>query len=243
MSGLATQATQDYLKVIYQVCEDHSRASTGQIADELGVTPASVTGMLKKLAASEPALLSYRKHQGAVLTPEGERLALQIIRSHRLLECFLHDTLGYAWDEVPEEAERLEHAISGPLGRRIADLLQEPEHDPHGAPIPTRDLQMPADCSVPLDELTPGQDACVKRVSDRDPQLLRYLAEISLIPGTELTLLQPLPFSDHVRLRYGGGNEAIIISARVACQVFVIPHQRAGEAGKHDCLIAGEQLT
>ena len=217
------------MKTIYKVCENGGRASTGQIAEELGVTPASVTGMLKKLAASEPPLLGYRKHQGAVLTAEGKKLALQIIRRHRLLECFLHDTLGYGWDEVHEEAERLEHAISGAFGRRIADLLREPEHDPHGAPIPTRNLDLPSDCSVPLSDITPGQRARVTRVSDHDPRLLRYLAEISLTPGTEFTVLQPAPFSDHMHLQYAEGDEAII-SARVARQVFVIAEEGNGDA-------------
>lgn len=221
MSDLKTQAAEDYLKAIYEICEARARASTGQIAEALGVTPASVTGMLKKLAAADPPLVRYRKHQGVVLTEEGEKQAMRMIRRHRLLECFLHETLGYGWDEVHQEAERLEHAISSAFGRRIAQLLDEPERDPHGSPIPTADLRLPSDCAVSLAEVAAGQRARVERVSDRDPQLLRYLEEISLLPGTEIAILEPLPFSDHVRVEHEQAAEPLIIGAPVAREVFV----------------------
>lgn len=221
MSDLSTQATQDYLKAIYEICETQARASTGQIAERLAVTPASVTGMLKKLADADPPLVHYRKHQGVVLTDSGEKQAMRMIRRHRLLECFLHETLGYGWDEVHQEAERLEHAISGAFGRRIAQLLDEPERDPHGSPIPSADLRLPSDCAVALAETSAGQRVRVERVSDRDPQLLRYLEEIALIPGTEVTVLAPLPFSDHVRIEQDGASEPLVIGAPVAREVFV----------------------
>lgn len=221
MSDLRTQATQDYLKAIYEICETEARASTGQIAERLDVTPASVTGMLKKLADADPPLVSYRKHQGVVLTEAGEKQAMRMIRRHRLLECFLHETLGYGWDEVHQEAERLEHAISGAFGKRIAQLLDEPERDPHGSPIPSADLRLPSDCAVALTDASAGQRVRVERVSDRDPQLLRYLQEISLMPGTELMVLAPLPFSDHVRIEQDDASEPLIIGAPVAREVFV----------------------
>lgn len=221
MNKLKTQAAQDYLKTIYEICEMQERASTGQIADALDVTPASVTGMLKKLAAADPPLVRYRKHQGVVLTADGHKQAMCVIRRHRLLECFLHNTLGFGWDEVHQEAERLEHAISGAFGRRIAQLLDEPERDPHGSPIPTADLRLPADCAVALSEVSAGQRVRVERVSDRDPQLLRYLGEIALTPGAEVTILAPLPFSEHVRIKQDYASEPLIIGAPVAREVFV----------------------
>lgn len=225
MSELATQATEDYLKTIFQLCQENGRASTGAISQALGVTPASVTGMLQKLARNDPPLLRYRKHQGAVLTEEGERLALQTIRRHRLLERYLHDALGYSWDEVHEEAERLEHAISPRLGRRIAQWLDDPRHDPHGDPIPTSELLLPEVTTVTLDTLQPGQQATVARVSDRDPRLLRYLADLGLMPGSRITLQEPPPFSENVCLLLEGSAEAVRVSALVARQISVTPSE------------------
>lgn len=221
MTDLTTQSVQDYVKAIYEICEAHERAGTGQIAEVLGVTPASVTGMLRKLSTAEPPLVRYRKHQGVILTAEGKKQAMQMIRRHRLLECFLHETLGYGWDEVHQEAERLEHAISGAFGRRIAQLLDEPERDPHGSPIPTADLRLAPDCAVALEEAEAGQRVRVERVSDRDPRLLQYLEQISLTPGTEVTILAPPPFSDHVRIQCEQTTEPIILGAPVAREVFV----------------------
>ena len=137
-----TQSTEDYLKAIYDLTLNGERATTNQIAEQLGVKPASVTGMLKRLAASEPPLLEYRKHQGAGLTEEGRRAALEIVRHHRLLELFLHETLGYSWDEVHVEADRLEHVLSEEMEERIARVLGDPMHDPHGEPIPNRELHI-----------------------------------------------------------------------------------------------------
>lgn len=231
MNERASPAVQDYLKAVYELCREHGRASTGQIAGELEVTPASVTGMLKKLAAYDPPLLAYRKHRGAELTPDGERIALEVIRRHRLLESYLHDALGYSWDEVHEEAERLEHVISGTFGERIAHYLGEPRRDPHGHPIPTPDLRLPDSSHVKLSELAPGQGARIARVSDRDPKLLRYLARLELMPGTELTVLDPPPLSDDVCVRRDDGAEPVVISGTVAEQIYVSTlSQRGAEA-------------
>lgn len=221
MDDARTQAVQDYLKTIYALCEQHGRATTGQIAEELGITPASVTGMLKKLASTDPPLLDYRRHYGVMLTPEGEKRALEMIRKHRLIECFLHEQLGYSWDEVHEEAERLEHAVSGELGKRIAGLLQEPDRDPHGAPIPASDLSLPLDCAVPLSQVKAGDDVVVQRVNDDDAGLLRYLAHIGLLPGTSLQVLPTPQFSDHLRIKLEGDEQSITIGERVADEVFV----------------------
>ncbi len=172
-----TYAIEDYLKTIYDLTVSHERASTNQIADALEIKPASVTGMVKKLSRSEPPLVDYQKHRGVALTPEGEKVALETIRHHRLLETFLHEILGYDWDTVHDEADRLEHVISEEFEERIDRALGEPTHDPHGDPIPTRDLKMPSHASTRLCDLRAGQQAVVQRVPDTNPELLRYLGE------------------------------------------------------------------
>lgn len=181
-----TQSVEDYLKAIYDLTLDHGRASTNQISQRMGVKPGSVTGMLKRLAANDPPLLDYHKHRGVALTPEGERVALELIRHHRLLELYLHERLGYTWDEVHAEADRLEHVISEDFEERIAQVLGDPLHDPHGDPIPTRDLQIKPDTWMRLADLRMGQQAIVQRVEDEDPQLLRYLLGIGLVPQAQI---------------------------------------------------------
>jgi Mn-dependent DtxR family transcriptional regulator len=138
MEQSLTHSVQDYLKQIYELTEGGENASTTALAARLKVTPASVTGMVQKLSSAVPPLVEYQKHQGVTLTSDGTRAALEVIRHHRLLETWLVQTLGYAWDEVHEEAERLEHAISEDLERRIAAALGNPLRDPHGEPIPLR---------------------------------------------------------------------------------------------------------
>ncbi|MBV5331146.1 metal-dependent transcriptional regulator, partial [bacterium] len=173
MKTQSTQSVQDYLKRIYDLTEGGSPASTNDLARELKVKPASVTGMIQKLASEKPALVTYQKHQGATLTPAGKRAALEVIRHHRLLETWLAQTLGYSWDEVHEEAERLEHVISEDLEQRIAAALGHPTRDPHGELIPSEDLTMPDDDSTPLAALRPNQTATILWVNAHDPNLLR----------------------------------------------------------------------
>ncbi len=214
-----TQAIEDYLKTIYEITQSEERASTNAIAEHMGVKAASVTGMLKRLASNDPPLLEYRKHHGVELTPEGERVALEVIRHHRLLELFLHDTLGYPWDEVHAEADRLEHVISEELEERIALSLGDPRHDPHGDPIPSRDLDLPAELLVPLDEVRPGQSATVQRVRNDDPALLRYLQSIGITPQAELFVLDHSSFDGNLRLEVAG--EIRVLGPAVTQQVFV----------------------
>ena len=221
MTDMSTQATEDYLKAIYELCANHDRASTGRIAALLGVTPASVTGMLQKLAQDDPPLLNYRKRRGAVLTPAGLQIALKTIRQHRLLERFLHDELGYSWDEVHDEAERLEHVISEELEERLVQLLDDPQHDPHGAPIPARDLSVPEMATTCLIDLRPGQRAAVRRVYDRDPELLRLLARLGLTLHAVITILPLEPERDGVRLRLSGQDEPVHLDGHVAEHIFV----------------------
>src|SRR5919106_4413037 len=172
MEQTLTISTQDYLKNIYELTESGESASTNALAKKLNIKPASVTGMVQKLASAKPALVEYQKHQGVRLTREGKRAALEVIRHHRLLEAWLVQTLGYSWDEVHEEAEHLEHVISEDFERRIAAAMGHPIRDPHGEPIPTADLKMPLDDSTPLSSLRPGQIAAIQRVKASDAELL-----------------------------------------------------------------------
>jgi DtxR family Mn-dependent transcriptional regulator len=216
-----TQSVEDYLKAIYDLTLDQGRASTSQISQRMGVTPASVTGMLKRLAANDPPLLDYHKHRGVALTPEGESVALELIRHHRLLELYLHERLGYTWDEVHTEADRLEHVISEEFEERIAQVLGDPLHDPHGDPIPTRDLQITPDTWVRLADLRLGQQAIVQRVEDDDPHLLRYLLDIGLVPQARLRVVDYSGFDGNLRLDISGGDNQIVLGPRVTRQIFV----------------------
>jgi len=173
-----THAVEDYLKTIYDLTRSGERASTNQIAERMAVTPASASGMIQKLAATAPPLVEYEKHHGVLLTEDGEKIALEIIRYHRLLELFLQETLGFSWDQVHAEADRLEHVISPDFAERISQVLGEPVHDPHGHPIPTRDLKLPPDeTTLSLQNLRPGQQAYIRRVEDDDPGLQPVAAD------------------------------------------------------------------
>ncbi len=216
-----THAVEDYLKAIYELTLTQDRASTTQIAGCMGVTPASVTGMIKRLAANDPPLIEYHKHRGVVLTPKGEQVALEIIRHHRLLELYLHERLGYSWDEVHAEADRLEHVISEDFEERIAQALGNPLLDPHGEPIPNRKLELPPHSATRLSDLRPGQRAIVQRVGDTDPELLRFLSSIGLIPGVEVTALDYSAFDDNLHLQIGERAKPIVLGLRVTGQVFV----------------------
>ena len=214
-----TQSIEDYLKTIYDLTLFDPRATTNQIAERMGVTPASVTGMLKRLSSNDPPLLEYHKHHGVALTPQGEQVALEIIRHHRLLELFLHDRLGYPWDKVHAEADRLEHVISEDLEERIAQDLGDPRHDPHGDPIPSRDLSLTSESLLPLDRLRPGQCAIVQRVRNDDPALLRYLESIQLTPQAQVTVLDYSSFDGNLRLQIG--SQVVVLGPAVTQQIYV----------------------
>lgn len=210
MSEILTQSIQDYLKQIYDLSADGSPASTNDLAVRLGVAPASVTGMLQRLANVSPALVIYKKHQGATLTPEGERAALEVIRHHRLLETWLVQTLGYTWDEVHEEACRLEHVISEDFERRIAAALGNPARDPHGDLIPTADLTMPSDDTRPLASLRTGEAGTVKRVHGADPAFLRHLHELGLIPGAQVGVIGYSEFDGNLTVQISGSGPQVL---------------------------------
>ena len=195
MEKTLTISTQDYLKNIYELTESGQSASTNALARKLNISPPSVTGMIQKLASAKPALVQYQKHQGVTLTRDGKKAALEVIRHHRLLEAWLVQTLGYSWDEVHEEAERLEHVISEDFERRIAAAMGDPVRDPHGELIPTADLKMPLDDSMPLSALRADQTATIQRVQASDRELLRYLDGIKLIPKIKIKIKNYSPYN------------------------------------------------
>jgi len=216
-----TYTIQDYLKGIYELTELGEPATTNAIAARLGVSAASVTGMVQKLASQRPALVLYKKHQGARLTNNGRRAALEVIRHHRLLEAWLVRTLGYSWDEVHGEAERLEHAMSEDMENRISRALGNPARDPHGEPIPSADLVMPRDRSVPLSELSVGQHAIVQRVQTPDTAALRHLADLGVRIGTILTVMSVSAYEPLLTLRIRGHSREVTVGPALAQRVYV----------------------
>lgn len=216
-----TQSIEDYLKAVYELTQKEGRASTTQLADYLDVTPASVTGMIKKLSSTTPPLLEYKKHRGVILTDKGREIALEIIRHHRLLELFLHEVLNYPWDEVDEEADRLEHVISEKFEDRIASALGNPEYDPHGDPIPSKELKLPNSSDTPLSILRTGQSALIKRVRDTDSELLKYLSEIGIIPDAAVEIVNFSEFDGNLHLILKKGGEKIVLGPRITEQIFV----------------------
>jgi DtxR family Mn-dependent transcriptional regulator len=214
-----TISTQDYLKHIYELTENGEAASTNALARKLNIKAASVTGMVQKLASARPALVEYEKHQGVTLTREGRKAALEVIRHHRLLEAWLVQTLGYSWDEVHEEAERLEHVISEDFERRIAAAMGHPTRDPHGELIPTADLKMPLDDLTPLSALRPEQTATIKRVEASDPELLRYLEGLGLVPGVEVEVNDYSPFDHNLTIRVG--RKSLVLGLSITSKIFV----------------------
>lgn len=206
MTQTLTISIQDYLKNIYELTENGESASTNALAKKLKIKPASVTGMIQKLASSKPALVEYQKHQGVTLTRQGKRAALEVIRHHRLLEAWLVQTLGYTWDEVHEEAERLEHVISEDFERRIAAAMGDPVRDPHGELIPTADLIMPLEESTPLSALRPRQTGKVLSIKSPETELLRHLEGLGLIPGARIEVLEYSPFDHNLTIQVGSNS-------------------------------------
>jgi DtxR family Mn-dependent transcriptional regulator len=221
MTETMTQSIQDYLKRIYELNESGEAASTNDLAARLNVAPASVTGMLQKLASAKPPLVVYKKHQGVTLTKNGEKVALEVIRHHRLLETFLVNTLGYSWDEVHREADKLEHVISEDFEARMAAALGNPTRDPHGELIPSADLIMPADESCPLASLRTDETATVRRVSDDDPALLRHLRKIGVVPEAKIVVKNYSEFDGNLTLEVEGQKSNVVLGTAVTNQVFV----------------------
>jgi DtxR family Mn-dependent transcriptional regulator len=197
-----TPAVEDYVKAIYTLESRDGGATTTALADRLEVRPASVSGMLPKL--TELGLVEHEPYRGVRLTDRGRRVALEVVRHHRLLELFLVESLGMTWDEVHAEAEVLEHVISEELEELIAAKLGNPTFDPHGDPIPSRELTVPADQSHSLYALEPGDRGTFVRVSDADPEMLRYLTERGIAPGDAVEMLERQPFDGPVSVNVAG---------------------------------------
>jgi DtxR family transcriptional regulator, Mn-dependent transcriptional regulator len=221
MDKAITATVEDYLKAIYELTQEHERALTNEIAEQMGVTAASTTGMIQRLASAQPPLVDYQKHRGAALTPEGQQNALEVIRRHRLIEAFLQAKLGYSWDEVHEEADRLEHVISEELEERISQALGDPAYDPHGDPIPTRDFHMPGRSTARMSELKPGDRASVSRINDADPNLLRYLASIGLMPNSQVAILASSPLDGNLQIQIDDRPPPVVLGLPVTRQIFI----------------------
>jgi DtxR family Mn-dependent transcriptional regulator len=200
-------AIQDYLKEIYKLQASGERATTTAIARRLSVAPSSVTSMLKKLAVL--GLADHAPYRGVTLSESGRMIALEVIRHHRLLEQYLAETLGLGIEAVHDEADRLEHVISEELEARIDEQLGYPTHDPHGDPIPDAGLNVARSEFRPLDSLSPGEEATVRRVPDGDVELLRYLAGLTLVPGKKVTMRRSEPFGGPLTVSVGGEDHAI----------------------------------
>ncbi len=211
---------EDYLKAIYQLQRGRDeRIGTSEIAAELDVTSPTVTSMLDKL--EERGLVDREKYRGATLTDEGETVALEVIRHHRLLEAYLTEHLDYDWAEVHEEADRLEHHISEDFEARVAAALGDPEVDPHGSPIPGADLEPPAaPAGESIVEFDEGDVVIVEEVADRDPEILSYLADHGVEPGVELEILEVAPFG-MVTARASGHDDPVSLPEGVARHVRV----------------------
>jgi DtxR family Mn-dependent transcriptional regulator len=202
-----TVAVQDYLKAIYALEAAGERVTTSALAARMRVAAPSATAMTKRLA--ELGLVERAPYRGVALTESGRLGALEVLRHHRLLERYLADRLGLSLDEVHAEADRLEHALSEELEAKIDAELGYPTHDPHGDPIPDRELRLEAERDRTLVDLEPGERASVSRVPDGDPELLRYLTELGLVPGSDVELLTLAPFEGPVTVRTGNGEHAI----------------------------------
>lgn len=213
-----SQSVEDYLKAIFVLESEGEAATTTNIANALNVSSASVTNMLKRLAKAN--LLKHQSYKGAKLTAAGKKIALEILRHHRLLELYLKEVMGYSWDEVHDEAENLEHHISEQFEDRIAELLNHPTHDPHGDPIPTKDGVMPEMAQLSISEAEINTSYIIGRVKDQDPELLRYLEKIGIIPGVKIEVLEKAPFNGPVKVLLEDKEE--VIGHNIASEVYLV---------------------
>lgn len=220
-----SQSVEDYLKIIYVLQSEGNVASTTNIAKAMDVSSASVTNMLKRLAKLN--LLEHESYKGAKLTSTGNKIALEILRHHRLLELYLKEVMGYSWDEVHDEAEMLEHHISEQFEDRIAELLNHPTHDPHGDPIPSKDGVMPKMAQLSISEAEENTPYIIGRVKDQDPELLRYLEKIGLIPGVKIEVIEKAPFSGPLNVKIEDKDEQVIGHA-VASEVYLVDLEEEG---------------
>ncbi|MGI9090942.1 MAG: metal-dependent transcriptional regulator [Gemmatimonadaceae bacterium] len=212
-----TASVEDYLKAIYDLELSGPAATTTDIAQRLGVAPASVTGMARRLA--QQGLIAHEPYRGITLTEAGRRVALRTLRRHRVLEAYLVHALHYSWDCVHVEAERLEHAVSDDLIDRMAESIGEPMVDPHGAPIPARDGTIDETRHPSLADIATGSRTRILRVKDEDPAMLQYLAELGLVPGADVVVAARAPFDGPITLKVGTTRR--VVGPAVAAHVLV----------------------
>ena len=212
---------EDYLKAIYYLQEDAGVVTTSALAERLGIASPSATIMVQKLAQHRPKLVQYERGKGATLTPAGRRIALEVVRHHRLIELYLAEELDYPWDEVHAEAEKLEHVISEEFEDKIAERLGAPMMDPHGDPIPTKEGSVAEPSRLTLSDLEVGQAAQVTRVRDDDPALLRYLTELGISLQTRVVITDRAPFDGPLQVTIGQRSYAL--NKTVTDRVFVEP--------------------
>ena len=218
-----TRSVEDYLKAIYGLCEGGDPASTSAIADVLDIQPASVTGMVKRMAESR--LLEHVPYRGVRLTEAGERAALKVLRRHRIIETYLCELLEYSWDDVHAEAERLEHAASDELVERMAVALGSPSHDPHGAPIPTRAGEVEVTDLATLADAAPGARVRIRAVRDEEAEELRSMAANGLVPGVAVQVDVGQDVDGVVGIIVGDDGVALAVRGELARRIFVVPDQ------------------
>jgi DtxR family transcriptional regulator, Mn-dependent transcriptional regulator len=213
-----TRSVEDYLKAIYHLSRGSQPASTSDIAEQLALSAPSVSGMVRRL--SEQGLLEHVPYRGVLLTQAGRRIALRMIRRHRLIEAYLVGFLGYSWDRVHDEAERLEHAVSEVLIERMAAALGNPRFDPHGDPIPASDGSIDELVYTPLADVPPGETAEIRRVDTSHPDRLRFLEHAGLKPGVRVMVRERQPFRGPLTLRIGAEEQ--VIGQELAQQVLCV---------------------
>jgi DtxR family Mn-dependent transcriptional regulator len=218
-AAMRSTSIEDYIKTIYMLEGEHQRATTQRIAKRMGVRMASVTGMVKHLAAE--GLVKHKPYHGARLTDEGRQIALKMLRRHRLIELFLHEALDVPWDEVHDDAEAMEHAVSDKLIERIFLFLGKPQFDPHGSPIPGDDGSIEPLDAMKLGECDAGTRTRVVLVSDEDADFLRYLTQSGLKIGSEIEIVEKAPFDGPLTLRVG--RSRIALGREAACRILVAP--------------------
>jgi len=216
---MLSESIQDYLKTIYELRHENDQpATTNALAARLNVKAGSVTGMLKNL--SDMKLVAYEPYQGATLTPAGEKIALEVIRHHRLIELYLTEAMGYSWDQVHAEADKLEHAISEAFEDKISSMLGDPKIDPHGDPIPAKDGTVAASSRRTLLDARVGSTVRIERVRDEKPEILREVAALGLVPGTWVTIVDHASDGTHT-ITPASGGPPISISRETAVNIFV----------------------
>ncbi len=214
-----TPVVENYLKTIYALGREDNQVRTTALAERMGVQPSSVTAMLKTL--SELGLAQYTPYHGVELTPAGEKVALEVIRHHRLVELYLVEALGYGWDEVHEEAEQLEHVISEKLEARMAARLGQPTVDPHGDPIPALDGSVEVGATVSLADTDIGVGVRIARMIDQDAERLRYISGLGLVPGAEVEVTAKAPFDGPISVLLG--DAVHVLDRHLARMVLVEP--------------------